>query len=122
MTDLLWPTTLPQAVDQSGYGEQPPDITVRTPMDSGPPKVRITDDGNSRLIQVSLSPVTADQVETFDEFFYDTLAGGALEFDWVHPRTGNAATCMILGNDQRPRYTPIGGLLWSISFTLEILP
>jgi hypothetical protein len=61
----------------------------------------------------------SDQVATFETFFITTLKGGALTFDWVHPRTGAAKTFQFQGI---PTYVTLGGDDWRISFVLEMLP
>lgn len=116
---VAWPADLPQTVLAAGYEESPPDLVLRTAMDAGPAKVRRRFTAGPRLIPVS-AIMTAAQVATLDAFFLESLAGGALAFDWIHPRTQAAASMRIMGP---PRYANLAGdAVWEVSMTLEILP
>lgn len=115
-----WPTTLPQYVLEQGYSENVPDQTVESQVDTGPAKVR-------RRFTVNYRPVKAtircepSQVSTFETFYYTTLKGGVLSFDWVHPRTRVA--CVMRFRKPVPSIRPIGsGEAVDISMSLEILP
>jgi len=119
MTNPVWPATLPQEPLAQGFNERAPDTVIRSAMEAGPPKVRRRFTAGIRLIdcQVRLTPA---QVETLDSFFDSTIAGGALSFDWKHPRTGAAVTYRLV---EPPSYTPVArGTLWQASLRLEVLP
>ncbi|MCW5699969.1 MAG: hypothetical protein KIT00_09020 [Rhodospirillales bacterium] len=119
MTNPVWPYSLPQRPLAQGFNEQAPNSVIRTQMEAGPPKVRRRFTAGKRTIDMQLR-LNADQVETLDAFHDSSLQGGALSFDWVHPRTGAAATYRFV---ESPSYAPIArGRLWTATLKLEILP
>jgi hypothetical protein len=119
MANASWPPGLPQLVAVEGYDEAPPDLTVRTQMDAGPAKVRRRFTAGVRALSLQLDLDSA-QVETLDVFFDATLQGGALAFDWVHPRTQAAATLRFV---RPPVYRPgASDAAWQAVLQLEILP
>ena len=115
---VTWPVTLPQDVLLEGYGEQPPDEIIRTPMETGPAKVRRRSTAGPRPVSATID-LTRDQVETLDDFYRNTLGGGALSFDWVHARTQAAAKFRFLS---QPVYRPESQTSWLATLNLEILP
>lgn len=117
---IVWPTSLPEFVLNDGFSEQPPTTGTATKMDSGPKKRRRRFTAGERPLKVKLA-LTEDQVEILDSFFVDDLAGGALTFDWVHPRTG-ATVEMVFTDCKPPRYSTPGGEKWYAEMELEILP
>jgi len=119
MTNPAWPASLPQEPLAQGFSEQAPNTLLRSQMEAGPPKVRRRFTAGIRNIecQVRLTPA---QVDLLDTFFDATIAGGALPFDWKHPRNGTAVTFRFV---EPPSYTPVArGTLWQASLRLEILP
>ena len=119
MANPVWPVGLPQLTAVEGYGEAPPDTALRTNMDAGPAKVRRRSTAGIRPLSVQFD-LDAAQVETLDAFYVATLQGGALSFDWVHPRTQAAATLRFV---QPPAYRPHGSdAAWRAVVQLEVLP
>jgi len=115
----MWPATLPQAPLAQGFAERAPNTVIRTAMEAGPDKVRRRFTAGVRQIDCQLR-LTPAQVTALDAFFEDTLAGGALAFDWAHPRSGEAATLRFV---EPPSYAPVArGRLWQAQLRLEILP
>jgi hypothetical protein len=112
-----WPVSLPQTPLIAGYSEQPPDIIVETKMDAGPPKARRRFSAGIRPIKVKMLMTTA-QVETLDVFYITTLAGGALTFDYTHPRTEASETYRI----GKLLYTHISNDFYDVSFELKQQP
>lgn len=111
-----WPPSLPQRVRADGFEEAPPNLTVRTPMDSGAPKVRRRFSAAPRQFSCSLV-LTAAQTDTLDQFYYSTLVGGVEAFDWVHPRTLAAGSFTLIGP---PAYSAAGGGMFVARFTLQL--
>ena len=111
-----WPATLPQSPLVEGYSEETPDLVVRTSMDEGPAKIRRRFTANVRNITHNYL-LTQAQVATLDTFFVTTLAGGALTFTFINPRT--AATDTYRFRSQ-PTYVPVSGSLWRTRLDLEI--
>ncbi len=119
MTNIVWPASLPQEPLTQGFSEQAPSTAIRSQMEAGPPKVRRRFTAGVRNIECQLR-LTPAQVDTLDAFFGSTVAGGALPFDWKHPRGGTAVTFRFV---EPPSYTPVArGTLWQASLRLEILP
>lgn len=118
-TNPTWPATLPQGFLVDGYREVMPKTTIRTPMDAGPAKVRRRFTAGVRMLS-GRTAMTREQTETLDTFFNTTLAGGALSFDWTHPRTQAPMTCRFASE---PEFSPqSGGMRWIVTLNLEILP
>lgn len=115
-----WPTSLPQYVLEQGYNEQLPDQTVETQMDTGPVKVRrrFTVAPRRFGVVVVMDP---DQIAVFEEFYGDTLAGGSLSFDWVHPRTRVSKTFRFRKPPPSINSLGNGGLDMRVTFALETL-
>lgn len=94
-------------------------------MDAGPAKARRRNTANVRNISVSFVFTWAEW-ETFDEFFLDTIAGGALPFELKRPMTGVITQWRIV---ETPEYRPLtprpdGALAGAVevTFTAELLP
>lgn len=118
-----WPASLPDYVLVDGYEESAPNTLVRTQMDKGPDKVRRRYTAGVRTFAAQLE-LDGTQVETFDTFAITTLEGGALSFDWVHPRTqSNVSFRMVpVNKDALYRVNALGGDYFRVQFQLEILP
>jgi hypothetical protein len=100
----VWPASLPTRMQaDSGVTEQPPDIVIESTMDAGPPKARRRFTAGYRIVGGSLA-LTHDQRATLDAFFLDTLEGGALPFDWIHPITSAPATFRFMPQPDGLRY------------------
>ena len=119
MTNAVWPASLPQEPLAQGFSEQAPNTVIRSQMEVGPPKVRRRFTAGVRNIECQLR-LTPAQVDTLDAFFGSTVAGGALSFDWKHPRGGTVVTFRFV---EPPAYAPVArGTLWQATLRLEILP
>jgi hypothetical protein len=100
----VWPATLPARFQASpGATEQPPDIVIESAVDAGPPKARRRYTAGFRIVGGSLA-LTHAQRATLDAFFVDTLEGGALPFDWIHPMTSEPATFRFMPQPDGLRY------------------
>lgn len=113
-----WPATLPQRPNADGYQEQKADITLRSPMDAGPPKMRPLYRSAPTDLLVPLILTTAQRA-TLETFYESTLGFGTAPFDWVHPSTEAAASLMFTG---RPGYTPFAPGYWQVTLQLRIWP
>lgn len=118
MADFDWPDTLPGGPLFEGYKEIPPDIAVRTPFDSGIDQVRPRFSTGVRQMPMQLL-LTDEQLQTFDNFFYNSLHGAAA-FNWTNPRTGESAEFRFVGPPGE--YMPVSVDKWRVQFTLEMLP
>ncbi|SNS00417.1 hypothetical protein SAMN04488503_2293 [Humidesulfovibrio mexicanus] len=90
MALALWPLGLPQTLQQDGFSLQPPQNFIATPMEVGPRKTRRRDVVATYPVQGQIV-VTSAQLDILWAFFRVTIADGSLPFEWVEPRTGDAA-------------------------------
>lgn len=115
-----WPSTLPQEFHQNGFSIKPPVGAIRTSMSTGKAFQR-------RRYTAAVQPIsgrmwlTADQYSTLIAFWENTLAMGSLEFDWVHPITGDAATFRFPA-DKPPTISVVDGEVYGVNMQLEIVP
>jgi hypothetical protein len=118
MSNLVWPSSLPQRPTVGGYQERFAETTLRTTMDAGTAKVRRRFTAAPRQIEATFK-VNAAQTGILKTFFEDMTAGGALPVDWTHPREGTPATFRFL---ESPRVAAITGTLFTVAVKLEHLP
>jgi len=119
MPNPVWPAGLPQDVLTDGFGEQLAEVVLRTQMDAGPAKMRRRFTAGVRVFNVATS-LTRTEAATFETFFGTTLLGGALAFDWVHPRT--LATVAFRFRKAPTLRPEPGAKLWRAEMELEVLP
>jgi hypothetical protein len=110
-----WPGTLPAFVLSSGYRESGGDQVIRSTMDGGATKSRRRFTRRFETIECTIILTPAQQA-TFETFFWTTLSGGALAFDWVLPRTQAAITFKFLGP---PNVRDLNGLDMYYDLKLE---
>jgi hypothetical protein len=84
-------------------------------MEAGAAKTRRRFTAAPRQIEVTFR-VNAAQAAIFKSFFEETTAGGALPFDWVHPREGTSAEFRFV---EAPRASAVTGTLFSVAVKLE---
>jgi len=113
-----WPTTLPTYPLLDNYVETVPETVIRTEMDQGPAKIRRKTTAGVRKLNVSYF-LNKEQVAALDEFYLTTLKGGALEFDFVHPRNSSDIVCRFTAP---PEYKAANGNYFEVNLELEILP
>ena len=118
MASATWPSDLPDVPLVRGYEESPPDLALRTEMDTGPDKTRRRTTAGPRefAVQFRLTPA---QLTTLDTFFVDTLKSGTLRFDFTHPRTGNTFEFRFVGP---PSYRALDSARYRVQATLELMP
>ena len=86
-----WPPTLPQVV-QKGYTESITFNVLRTPMDSGPAKMRYR---GKRPGTLSVSFImTNAEIDTLNNFINSTIFG-VHRFNFPHPRLGTKEVRMV---------------------------
>lgn len=120
MANQVWPSALPRDMDTSSFNESPPSTTIRTEMDTGPAKVRQRFTAAPRPIKGDIL-MTDAQVEIFDQFYNQTIAGGSLPFEFTHPRTRQTVVVRFVN---RPTYKPNAGsdTFYLVTLDLEVLP
>lgn len=118
-TSIVWPTTLPQLVEQDGFQETPPNTTLVSTMDVGPKKIRRRSTKGVRAFAVRMY-MTQTQRDTFDAFYETTTKSGSLSF--MFPRPGSeVSTEMWFKAGDTPSYgSPEAGNIY-VSFNLEML-
>lgn len=118
MPNATWPAGLPQDVEIDGYEETSPANKLRTQMDAGPAKQRRRFTAGVRPLKVTMI-MTRAQIATLDAFHDATLAGGALPFDFTHPRTLVTTTFSFV---KEPMWRPLSATTWRAAMEWEILP
>lgn len=114
-----WSASLPQIANLPGYSEQPPANLARSTVEGAPALARRRSSDNIRTFTQPMV-FTAAELQTFDDFVQNDLAGGKLSFDWVNSRTGVAARLRLT---ERPTYEPIAGdAVWRVSLSLIEIP
>lgn len=101
-----WPEALPQYFEAAGFVEGLAAANMETPTDYGPGKNRRLFTANWRQIS-GVIRCTADQVETFEGFFDETVKGGTLDFLWRAPLSQRPAIMRFRG--QKPKAQYAGG-------------
>lgn len=112
-----FPDTLPSPLANS-LQEQLPNNIVRTQMDVGPAKVRRRTTANVRSLRMTYV-LNKDQAADLEAFFFNDTAGGALSFDYTHPRTGDTVSARFT---EPPQISSLNGIYFQISISLEVLP
>lgn len=113
-----WPTSLPGNLNADDYAEVRQDGALRSAMDAGPEFVRQRYSATPVRIRGSLI-ISDVQVATLDDFFFDDCTQGSTPFDWIHPRTGAAATVRFMAP---PEYQALSNDLYQVSLSLQIDP
>lgn len=116
-----WPLGLPVDPLARGYDEQLGKNTLRTDMEAGRPKKRRRFTRAVRPLSLMID-LTRTQVEIPDDFFTVTLAEGALNFTYLHPRKQVAVE---VGFKEPPSWRPVSqshGQKWEATLPLEIFP
>lgn len=113
----VWPVTLPEYWQVSGFKETGADNTIRTRMDVGPAKVRRRTATNIRTVSGRMWLTNAQY--TIMRTFYetDTLYGSdTFTMDDVH---GTNRTWRFT---KPPEYTTVGPNNWQVTLNLEEMP
>ena len=113
-----WPATLPQSPLTEGFTETAPATVLRTEMDQGPAKIRQKTTAGVRRLGLGFI-LSKAQTAILDAFFTADAKGGAVAFDFPHPRTGTTLSCRFT---EPPRYQALNGELFRATLALEVLP
>lgn len=114
MTDILWPAELPQVLILNNLSAEKQNNVIRTQMGAGPAKIRrrytvSTKNFNGQII------INENQRRILEEWFDETLAGGALRFAMKDPQTLNYSQFRFR---EHYKEDSINGL-WKITLSLE---
>lgn len=113
-----WPTSLPQLALLDGYQEQAVDNVIRSSVDQGPEITRPKYPATPVDFTFSLV-LTSVQCTALDAFYDATLNFGTAAFDWLHPRTGVAASLTFRAP---PGYQGVGGGYFRTTLALRVWP
>lgn len=118
----IWPLTLPQCPKLSGFSEKVPNNLIRSDMDTGPAKVRRRG-GAKPWTCTAPYTVSKAQLAMLQNFVVETLANGALCFDWPHPvRNDYVRARLVGGSDSIFDASPSTPDLWQVTLTIEWWP
>jgi hypothetical protein len=115
---LVWPASLPVVPLVDGFEELAVNITIRSSIDAGPPKVR-------RRFTANVSQITCRYTfskahcTTLDDFYFVSAAGGAIPFEWLHPRREETINVRF---KEPPKYTAQAPDVWTAACIFETLP
>lgn len=115
----IWPVTLPTLTSgflAGTYKEAPPNNTIRTNMDIGPPKMRRRTTCGPVPISGQML-MTSTQIDILDTFYVSTLKYGSTSFGGHHPRLGSTVTMRFV---DRPEWTD-NAPFWNVGLSLEII-
>jgi hypothetical protein len=118
----VWPVTLPQAL-RVGFKATAPNVVIRTAMDAGPAKIRRRFSTNVYSVQGEVL-MNGAQIATFLDFFLNTLAGGALPFQWTVPWNGHPVDFRFAKPPDLGALAPRASLAepYAVPLSLEMLP
>lgn len=119
MSNPVWPVSFPQDAFL-GQSFQRRTAFAQFSVDAGP-AMRRRVFGNASMDVRSPMIFTQTQMQDFDEFWIDTLFEGSLEFDWVHPVTGLAATFRLNSYPSFSKIESAEGKLYQTTLDLELI-
>lgn len=103
---VAWPASVNDDVLRTrDFGEGFPDRVLRSPMEMGRPKVRARYTAAPVPYTYTLE-FTSDELTLFQAWFNDDIAGGALSFDFINPRTGALQEYYF---QETPKEVAVGG-------------
>lgn len=118
-----WPDVegFPQYALLGSEGGPDENAKISTQVARGRQRSRTVTENPSEFYPVAVLVESQAHLELFEEFFYDTLEGGDLEFEWTHPdNSSQVINCKIDGMYKKSCQVP--NKVYRISFLLEILP
>jgi hypothetical protein len=116
-----WPDSLPQKLNTNGSEFQLGEGRKHFATDTGPGKMRRRSTAVSGTWTATMT-MSAVQIETMRTFVETELVGGSLPFTFPPPRGIGDDLLVRFKEDGLPGWRHIGGAVWQVSFTLEVLP
>lgn len=117
----IWPLVFPCPL-LSGFSGKTPNNLIRSDMDTGPAKVRRRGGAKPRQVQASYM-LSREQLSILSVFVGETIADGAVCFDWPHPTLGRYVRArMVGGSDGLYSVSPVSPELWQVPLTIEYWP
>jgi len=118
-----WPSSLPQSFLIGSIQIRRQKQAIHSPTDVGPGISRRRSSAYSEFFTGAMI-MTQAQYNTLVAFYDDTLHGGTLPFDWVHPLTGAAVSMKF--DLQAEHDILISEIIktdkWRVELAFEILP
>ena len=112
MTDISWPSGVPEAPERDGYNEElRPNIASFEP-EAGPPTSWRRSTVDSGLVSAAFIMTTAER-DLFKTFYRTTLKDGSLPFSWDNPSYSSAAR-HLFDPKSPPSWQAIGADLWRV--------
>jgi hypothetical protein len=118
MSEIRWPDGIPFCPVGDSYNEEPGDEVLRTPMETGPAKLRLRTTAAPDLVTFTLPRMSVAQYAQFKAWYSSSLKRGSLAFTAKHP---------IEAVDRSFRFTQSytmnkAGRSCVVSLSLEVLP
>lgn len=116
---IVWPVTIPQKPQRQGLDIDPDDNNLRSPMDTGEPKIRqissLQVDRYAWIIRLNSST----KVGYLNAFYNTTTSNGTAAFEWDDPLTGTTYNWKFA---ERPKlHRHLGGDCWEYRVVLDRL-
>jgi len=123
MAVYRWPTSLPQKPLVDGYSREVPNNVIRSSMDTGSDKVRKRGNGKPQVVKATYA-MTAAQRDTLETFIRDSIAYGAICFNWPHPELNKLVRARLkASSDGVCTFQPYKDTRWwQTQLTFEIWP
>lgn len=120
---IAWPVSLPAQPLLNGLQETYNDLYVESTVDVGPPKRRRRYSGRMRQVAGQMV-LTDDQKATLRDFFYDTLQGGVLafQFDYLSTSTDTPETVTARFESGGLTFKALSTDQWTADFKIRIDP
>lgn len=118
MPNQIWPPNISKAFTSDAFSEQAQEITIRTDMDSGPPKVRRRFLNPVRTYKCEIVLRNASEYASLRDFYYVICMGGTDTILMPHPITGVQTQFRF---KSPPAFSALG-IAWKAAFELEALP
>lgn len=122
--NISWHTGLPDRPLTDGYEQtlSRADV-ITTDMDTGPKKSRRRSLAAPRPFVMQFL-LNLEQVDIFEDWYDNTLQGGVLPFEWVHPIKRTPAYFRFTKPDERPTISPYNGsgAYFILKINISLLP
>jgi len=116
----VWPVadSFPQYPLVTPTAESDPDVTIRTPVDVGPAKLRCRSTAGSEPHQYAFH-LTVVNKAAMKVFYQTTCTFGSEAYEWDHPETAVTETWRFM---KPPEYRKVGPDAYICTVELEMLP
>ena len=118
LSDIVWPSALPQSPLINGYSFTKGETRHLTEMDTGPAKLRPKAKFGVQRVTYPII-ITTDQKFDLRTFYRDTLLNGEKEFLIKLARETQFSTVRFL---TPPRFSPLTAVKWRSNLDLEVIP